>query len=202
MKNPSRVLVSTCLATLTALALAAPPASAQVPRSLNDLVLGARSRPQVELQVLGDTFQGMPVFSAAPYVLWPVGEAKHLPSMDPEVAARWIDAAAESLGIAGFRAHHVESWTWREATVFSFALEHDGLELWLARVQVHFGDGKLIGLALDVPQPLLGIEPFEGDLPRDGSFVLFAQRGENGYRAVPSAATVTQTATHTITTVR
>jgi streptogramin lyase len=201
MKNSFRALISSCLATLTAFALAAPPASAQVPRSLNDLVLGARVRPQVELEILGDRFKGMPVFSAAPYILWPVGEAKHLPAMDPDVAARWIDAAAQRLGIAGFRAHHIETWSWREATVFSFALEHDGLELWRARVQAHFGGGKLIGLALDVPQPLLGIEPFEGDLPRDGSFVLFAERGERGYRAVPSAATVTQTATHTITTV-
>jgi streptogramin lyase len=201
MKTSFRALVSCCLATLAAFAFAAPPAAAQVPRSLNDLVLGGRARPQVELEILGDSFKGMPVFSAQPYILWPVGEAEHLPAMDSDVAARWIEAAAPMLGLEGFRAHHVDSWSWREATVLSFALEHDGLELWQARVQAHFGGGKLIGLALDVPQPLLGIEPFAGDLPRDGSHVLFAERGERGYRAVATPATVTQTATHTITTV-
>lgn len=193
--------ISSCPAILTVCALAAPHASAQVPRSLNDLVLGARARPQVELAILGDSFEGMPVFSSAPYILWPVGETQHLPAMEPDVAARWIDAAAETLGLAGFHAHHVESWSWRDATVHSFALEHDGLELWRARVQMHFGKDGLIGLALDVPQPLLGIEPFAGDLPRDGSWVLFAERGERGYRAVATQAVVTQTATHTITTV-
>lgn len=201
MKTTIRAFILSCLAALSALALAAPPASAQMPRSLNDLVLGARSRPQVDLEILGDAFQGMPVFSGAPYVLWPVGEPQRLPAMEPAVMAHWVDAAAQRLGIAGFRAHFVESWTWREATVYSFALEHQGLELWRARVQMHFGAGKLIGLALDVPQPLSGIEPFADDLPRDGSFVLFAERGERGYRAVATAAVVTQTATHTITTV-
>jgi streptogramin lyase len=201
MKSMLRSYASSGLLILGVLSFAAPHAAAQMPRSLGDLVLGARFRPQVELELLGDTFHGMPVFSDAPYVLWPVGEAEHLPAMEPTVVAAWIHAAAPALGLAGLRLHFVESWSWREATVWSFALEHDGLELWRARVQAHFTGGRLSGLALDVPQPLLEIEPFSDDLPRDGSYVLLAERGELGYRAVATRAVRSESATHVTTTV-
>jgi len=201
MMIPFRAFVLSCLATLAALASLAAPAAGQVPRSLGDLVLGARARPIVELEVLGDTFKGMPVFSGAPYILWPTDGAQHLPAMETDKMAAWIGAAAEALGLAGFRAHFVESWSWREATVHSFALEHRGLELWRARVQLHYGNGKLTGLALDVPQPLLAIEPFADDLPRDGSHVLLAERGAHGYRAAAVPVYVSESATHVVTTV-
>lgn len=201
MKNTIRAFVLSCVAGLSALVLAAAPAAAQVPRSLGDLVLGARSRPQVDIELLGDAFQGMPVFSGAPYILWPSGEAQHLPAMEQDIVARWIDVSAGALGFEGFRAHFVESWSWREATVWSYALEHQGLELWRARVQMHFVGGRLSGLALDVPQPLLGIDAFASDLPRDGSYALWPERGERGYRATATPVTVSESAGLTITTI-
>jgi len=189
------------LAALPLVALAAPPAAAQLPRSLGDLVLGARHRPQVEVEVLGARFDGMPVFSDVPYVLWPAADAERLPRMQREVVQAWLDASAGDLGFAGFTTQYVQEWAWRDATVWQYMLQHDGLELWLASVQIHFVDGRLTGLVVDVPSPMLGIDEVGPDVARDGSVVMFAERGPNGYRAVPTPAVVTQTATHTITTV-
>ncbi|HVS17262.1 MAG TPA: hypothetical protein VMT18_01590 [Planctomycetota bacterium] len=201
MLTTVRSFVSALSVPLCLLALAAPPAQAQVPRSLGDLVLGARHRPQLEVEVFGASFTGMPVFSDRPYILWPHADAERLPRMDRNVVQAWLDTAAGALGFEGFRTQYVESWAWRDATVWKYALQHDGLELWLASVQVHFAGGRLAGLVVEVPQPLLGLGEIGSDVPRDGSAVLLAERGPDGYRAVPTPATVTQTATHTITSV-
>lgn len=201
MKSMIRSRSLSLLTPLALLALAAPPAEAQMPRSLSDLVLGARHRPQVEVDVLGASFTGMPVFADTPYVLWPAADAERLPRMEQDVVAAWLDAAADDLGFAGFQTRFVESWAWRDATVWKYALQHDGLELWLASVQVHVVDGALTGLLVEVPQPLLGIAELGEDVTRDGAWVLFAERSDAGYRAVPMQATTTVTDTHTITAV-
>lgn len=196
-----RSLTPSFIAPLALALLAAAPASAQLPRSLGDLVLGARHRPQVEVELFEASFQGMPVFSERPYVLWPAEGEARLPRMERDVVRAWLDAAAGELGFAGFTTQYVDTWTWRDATVWKYGLQHDGLELWLASVQVHFVDGRLAGLVVEVPQPLADVEAPGADVARDGSVVLLAERGPNGYRAVPTPKVVTQTATHTTTVV-
>ncbi len=153
---------------------------AQVPDTFSDLVLGVSKRPIVDAELGGEKFRGIAAFSAEPYLLWPEGRTKG-PAHDREGTRAWLQRVGPTLGHRDFEAYYLETFPWRADEVWKYGLRRAGIVLQDARIEVHWREGRLVGLVNAVPLPLLVPEEVGPEVPRDGSVVYFPERSSAGY---------------------
>ena len=196
--------IPAALSVTVAVALTLPSASAQVPRSLSDLIMGASQRPVIDLEHAGQKFQGMRNSSDFPFLMWPDGRSSDVrgePAHEREATRRWLRELAPLLGHRDFVPRFESVSTWRDNEVWNFGLTRAGLELYDARVQVHWQGERWVGLVNLVPLPLLGAEEPGPQARLDGSLVYHADRSEQGYRAVVTRRQVRVQGGNRVTTV-
>jgi streptogramin lyase len=165
------------------LCLASASLRAQVPDSFRGLVLGVSKRPIVDIELAGESFHGMAVFSESPYLVW--ADAKALgPSHDREATRAWLKRVGPALGWRDFEPIDQETFPWRDDEVWKFGLVRSGIALHDAKIEVHWRSGRFVGFVNAVPLPLLDPEAPAGDVARDGSTVYLPERESAGYRPV------------------
>lgn len=165
-------LASPVLALLAA-APTAPAPAADVPRIFNHTVKAARFRPTTALEVGGRAMTSMAVFSELPFLLWFEGDAGDGIERTPEAVERWLVSAGETLGHEGLAPVFEERAPWLGvAETWIYRLEHEGVPVWGATVQVFWQGSRLVGLTNGLLGPTARIEPFGDEIPADERLLL------------------------------
>ena len=156
------------------------------PDGLKSLMVGARHRVIQRLTLDGLDFYAIERQPGVPYLLWPVvdeGWRAKRSDVDPLVARvlpRIFHRSAEL--------EFAEIWNWRGNEVWRYQVVLSGLPVVDGFLDVHWENGRLLGLVHHAPGPVLRLEPAAGAHaggagPRANVVLLPVRRGA-GYELV------------------
>jgi len=143
---------------LLAVPLTARPLSAEVPEALEELVFGDEKRETAVVEIDGIRYSALRRLGSIPALVWPLDPEAALFDPDdlPALRDRLADAA-DDLGVGGFEPRFRERYRWRDNTVLAFDLVRDDAPLDDARLELHFADGRFLGLLNHVPGEIRAI---------------------------------------------
>lgn len=127
------------------------------PNSMRNLVLHAGHHNVQTMQIDQTEFSYLAPFSRLPFLMWPTAEAAPF-THDPAVVKTWLEKHASALGLADLQPIWVGEKDWRGNEVWSFTFEHKGIAVRDAHIDVHWREGRFVGLLNNLPGPVLHFE--------------------------------------------
>jgi streptogramin lyase len=115
------------------------PAESPLAPRLSALVMGTRWHSQRRENIGGVECTSLHALHRHPKLAWPVRAGAQPPfERTHEGVAKWLASARPTWGLERFELVFREAWSWRGEDVWRYAVQHSGIDLLDATIDVHF----------------------------------------------------------------